>query len=57
MCLHINGSQALWKHTENFIVLKKKTCQFILRKEKYYKASKTFTNPALNKCMEAYTTP
>jgi hypothetical protein len=26
------------------------------RKEKYFKASKTFTNPALNKCMEAYTT-
>jgi transposase-like protein len=57
MCLHINGSQALWKQTENFIVLQKKTCQFFLRKEKYYKAAKIFTNPALKKCMEAYTTP
>jgi hypothetical protein len=57
MWLPINGSQALWKHTENFIVLKKKTCQFILRKEKYYKESKTVTNPALNKCIEEYRTP
>jgi hypothetical protein len=41
-----------------FIIFEKETLSiYPFRKEKFYKESKTYTNPALNKCMEAYTTP